>query len=131
MTTRSYVLRRVGLHQNSGINHCRSFTNCCDTTCVQVDEVTWKLALEAHPFLEKIVTHLSESLDLFVGIKTHRLNELWSPDDPKGFSKWMRGEGKQFFATGSCGLHNVQKKKHKRCSTRGFALVGRAKSARR
>ena len=79
---------------------------------MQVDEATWKVVLEAYPFLEKIVTHLSESLDLFVGIKTHRLNELWSPDDPKGFSKWMHGEGKQFFATGSYGLHKVTNKQH-------------------
>ena len=81
---------------------------------MQVDEATWQLVLEAHhPFLdENIVTHLSESLDLFVGIKTHRLNELWSPDDPKGFTKWMHGEGKQFFATGSYGLHTETDKQH-------------------
>ena len=54
---------------------------------MQIDEASWKLVLEAHPFLEKLVTHLSESLDLFVGIKTHRLNELWSPSDPKSFAK--------------------------------------------
>ena len=54
---------------------------------MQVDEATWELVLEAHPFLEMIVTHLSDSLDLFVGIKTHRLNELWSPSDPKSFAK--------------------------------------------
>ena len=64
------VLLRVGLHRKAGPNHCRSFTECCGTTCVQIDEASWKLVLEAHPFLEKLVTHLSESLDLFIGIKT-------------------------------------------------------------
>ena len=93
-TTRDFGVLHVERLRRPGPNHCRSFTNCCDTTYVQVDETTWKLVLEAHPFLEKIVTHLSESLELFIGIKTDRLNELWSPDDPKGFSKWMHGEGK-------------------------------------
>ena len=74
---------------------------------MQVDEATWKANLEAHPYLEKMVAHLSDSLDLFVGIKTHRLNELWSPDDPKGFTKWMANGGVAFFATGAYGLHKI------------------------
>ena len=65
-TTRDFGVFRSGRFKRPGANHCRSFTNCCGTTCVQVDEATWKVVLEAHPFLGKIVTHLSEALDLFV-----------------------------------------------------------------
>ena len=49
-------------------------------------------------------------IDRFVGVKTHRLNELWSDGSGTTFTKWLHGRGKRFTTDGSWGVHVVPDK---------------------
>ena len=44
--------------------------------------------------------------DFFIGVKQHRLSELFTPGVENGFAVWLKiGPGRTYFASGAYGLH--------------------------
>ena len=86
----------------------------------QIDEAQWQELLSAEPFLELIVARLP--LDTFIGVKTHRLNELWSLG-PIKFSDWLQRAGRRY-TRGAYGVHISDTRCHNKINDTFFCFSG-------